>query len=194
MNVESAIAFKIVKEYFLHILPQSILTHLNDYFFESHRVLRKKNYLEKYYNKIRVIPEKIRLFSSSLSIENLNLLYKAVLEEKKIKIIYKEQTHSEAITQIYTVNPIGIIFKESKIHLIAFYKTLKKSAHLREFVIQRIEKVIILNQPILSKTLDSFSLDQYLLAKNKEQEDIELTLLTNQKLKLVLEQTPLEEE
>jgi predicted DNA-binding transcriptional regulator YafY len=152
LSPNQALSFILVKKYLSQLFPETTLNELEPFFEHSDKVLNKLegNALVKWPDKISVVHPSQPLMPPVINSEFQKIISTALLENKRLHLDYV-RLDGEKI--IYTLNPLGLIFRGNVIYLIA---TKVETSDVRMFALHRIVSAKQLKQDAMQP--DGFNL------------------------------------
>lgn len=156
LDLPAALTFELAKAYLTPMLPQRALSHLKPHFDEAHRTLaREKNPLGQWPNRVRVINRGLGGQRPDIDADVLETVTEALLREYQCKLTYQARNWPEP--QNITVHPLGLIFRDPNVYLIA---TIDGREGVRQLVLHRATTGELVEQPI--ERPEDFDLDLYI--------------------------------
>ena len=190
MDPQTAMSFHLVKTFLEPLIPRSSLHHLTPHFTQADNVLKnlKDNALTKWSSKIRIVPEGLPLIPPVVSNKILDAVYTGLLDEKCLLTKYSSRASNS--TKELELNPLGLIYRDRIIYLIA---TAWDYQQVRLYALHRIKRAEIIEKSIVKP--NGFCIDDYINEgtfnfpiSNKT---INLKVLFDKKTAFHLEETPL---
>ncbi len=173
-----ALTFKLVDQFLSELVPKSVKDILQPYFESSDDVLNAlgDDRLAKWSDKIRVLPRTQPLLPASVNDEVLATIYQGLFESKQIQANYQR---SDGEIKNYLLNPLGLVFRETSIYLVASIKTYNDPLH---FALHRFNDCELLDSEIHAP--ENFVLDEYINSgsfgyADTENKMIKLTVIFN---------------
>ncbi|MBF0266514.1 MAG: WYL domain-containing protein [Gammaproteobacteria bacterium] len=189
-----ALTFKLVDKLLSELVPKSVKNSLQPYFDSSDDVLKNigTEQLANWPDKVRILPRVQPLKPAAVDEEILSTIYQGVFEGKQIKATYKRTEDSEI--KDYQFNPLGLIFRESVIYLVASFKQYSDTVH---FALHRFIECELTEEPCFVP--DGFSLDKLIQSGSFEYADVEnklikLTAIFSADEAFYLSETPLSDD
>lgn len=158
MDPHTALTCHLAREYFTSLLPTTSVRFLEPFFKNADKILAENDDLTVAHwpDKIRVIPPGIRR-DPPLSKDGVTeSVYEAVLKGKRIQAYYRKKG-SEATGEFSEMHPLGLVFVDSLIYLIA---TADNYARPHQFLLHRLEEVMLLDKQ--ATVPEGFTLQQYI--------------------------------
>ena len=158
MDPHTALTFHLVREYITSLLPTTSIRFLEPFFQNAEDILAENNELTLAHwpDKIRVVSRKVKITHPSIMKGVTETVYDAVLMGKQIKASYRKKD-DEAAQEFSVLHPLGLVFVEGLIYLIA---TEGNNLIPLRFLLHRIEEVILLEK---SATIpEGFTLQGYI--------------------------------
>jgi predicted DNA-binding transcriptional regulator YafY len=190
MDPQTALTFHLAKNFLTPLLPRSTLQYLGPYFDRAKSVLDelKRPGIGNWPEKARIVPRGQNLRPPEVDPELLNVIYTALLEEKRFTARYRRRGERKAVE--YEVNPLGLVYRHGAAYLIA---TVGDYEDVMQFALHR-----FLGAQLTDKRRNAprgFSLETYLqngaFDYPKSKDSIELQVLFNSDTAVHLEETPL---
>ena len=155
-----AVAFAMTKKHLSNLLPRNTLSELERFFNQAEARLNntKKNIGPQSYHRLKDSIEFYqrgqRLKPAEYSIEHLDTIYRAILQKKQIRIIYRSKD--------YLLHPLGVAILLPKLYLVAIKDEDKDSSppSYRHFLVHKIDRIFLESKK--STALPDFSLKKYL--------------------------------
>ena len=156
LDPHTALAFLLVAEHATALLPATTLASLSPYFDQAGRVVAKGagDALRRWPAKIRILPPGIALKHSISNPAVLDVVYRAVLEERRFRARYR---NSGGQTRSHVVNPLALIFRGAQRYLIC---TLRRPDEPIQLALSRIEAAEILDDAAVRPA--QFDLDDFI--------------------------------
>ncbi len=157
MDSATALSFSLVEQIVARILPRQTLNLLNPYFLLADEILQalEQSTTQTCSGKFRVISPQIPSKSPALDTSIVEALYRALLEEKQLRIRYHDTTTDKTIVQ--EVHPLALVFQEGQGHLIWAIQDLQET---RTLSLYQIKSARLLPQP--RQIPPGFHLDTYI--------------------------------
>lgn len=176
MTADEALTFKLVEQFLEPMLPQSVKAQLDGYFELADATL-KASPLANWLDKLRIVPNNQSLLPAQMDGLILNTVYQALLKNRRLSVNYQAR---ESQPKNYTLNPLGLIFKDSVIYLLA---TVDEYTDVKQFALQRFLQASLLEvEGIVPK---DFFLDDYIAAG-----EFDYPIYAEHKIQLVLKIKP----
>lgn len=156
LDLPAALTFELAKAYLTPMLPPRALSHLQPHFNEAHRTLsRESNPLGQWPNRVRVINRGLSGSRPAIDADVLETVTEALLREYQCKLTYQARNWPEP--QDINVHPLGLIFRDPNVYLIA---TIDGREGIRQLVLHRATTGELVEQPI--ERPEDFDLDLYI--------------------------------
>ncbi|MCK0163795.1 WYL domain-containing protein [Marinobacter sp. S6332] len=156
LDLPAALTFELAKAYLTPMLPPRALSHLKPHFNEAHRTLsRESNPLGQWPNRVRVINRGLSGSRPAIDADVLETVTEALLREYQCKLTYQARNWPEP--QDITVHPLGLIFRDPNVYLIA---TIDGREGVRQLVLHRATTGELVEQP--TERPEDFDLDLYI--------------------------------
>lgn len=154
MDPLTALTFKLTGQFMARMLPQGSLTALRPYLLSAEdRLKQSESLLARWPDKIRIMSRNLTTISPTVSPEISDVVYTAVLEEKRFRATYRVVSGK---VKSYEVNPLGLTFVDGLTYLIA---SLNEHADPVLLLIHRILSIELLERPV--SIPDGFCLDDW---------------------------------
>jgi len=192
MSPSVALSFQMTKQFLNMMMPESVKQSLNPYFEQSNKIIKEikgDNYFEGWVKKIRIIPRTQNLLEAKVSLDVLQVVYQALLEDKAIVTKYQPKDNKEE--KEYVMHPQGLVLRHNIIYLVA---TLWNYKDLKHFSLHRIKECKISDSEY--NKIDDFNLDDYIATGSFDYTDsnpkeIKLTAIFEKDTAFHLTETPL---
>jgi len=162
MDPETALTFEILERFARHLLPRSVLSRLDPHFKQADSVLGQLSPEagpRAWPERVRVLPRTIDLQSPSVAAGVVDVVYRALLEGKRVEADYRPRVQGGDKVRTYEVNPLGLVFRDQVAYLVC---TLWDYADVRQLAMHRFERAELTDRP--RNELDGFDLDEYIRA------------------------------
>lgn len=119
MDPATALTFLFAERFLAPLFPKSTLSSLRPYLTNAHKILDRltANRLHKWPDKVRVIPRGQPLLSPEIKPEVVDVVYEALLQERRFRTLYRKRGDSEC--REYVVNPLGLVIQDQLTYLVA---------------------------------------------------------------------------
>ena len=157
MGRNSALTFKLAKQYLDPLLPKNTLKHLQPKFRQSKKVLsgKGKEKEKKWIDKIRVVPRLLEQIPAKISTQVQEAVYQALYEEKMLKITYHAVLTETTSTR--NIHPLALLYRGISTELLACEEN---DDQVKRFILNRIKKATVQIQSI--KTPEEFNIDKFI--------------------------------
>jgi predicted DNA-binding transcriptional regulator YafY len=189
-----ALTFKLVDQFLSELVPQSVKAILKPYFDSSDDVLNAlgTDKMATWSDKVRILPRTQPLIPAAINEEVLTTVYQGLFEGKQIQATYR-RGYDEEIRD-YVLNPLGLVFRENAIYLVA---NLKKDYAPLHYALHRFTDCELLGSPV--ETSDDFKLDDVIKSGSFEYAEIEgkmlsLTVIVDPTVAKHLSESPLSDD
>lgn len=154
MDPVTALTFKLTEQYLSKMFPQGSLTALRPYIASAEeRLKHTESMLSTWPNKVRIMSRNLTTIPPVVSSEISDIVYTAVLEEKRFKATYRTVARK---VKTYEVNPLGLTFVDGLTYLIA---SLNEHVDPILLLLHRILSIELLSKPV--SIPDGFCLDEW---------------------------------
>jgi len=156
LDPHTALAFLLVAEHASGLLPSTTLASLQPYFDQASRVIAKGagEALRRWPSKIRILPPGIALRHATSSPAALDVVYRAVLEERRFRATYR---NASGETREHVVNPLALVLRGAQRYLVC---TLKRPDSPIQLALSRIESAELLEEEAVIPA--AFDLDDFI--------------------------------
>ncbi len=160
MDTSAALTFRLVEAYLMRMLPHSCRTALAGHMKRARTILDAldDNSVSSWPRKVKMVPRVQPLLPPDLDEQVFEVASEALLREVRFKGHYKAR-HADN-EQEYIVNPLGLIFAEPVVYLVATLWNYRERKDIRLLALHRFRNAELLNDKAL--TPDGFDLDDYL--------------------------------
>ena len=153
MDQSTALALKLASEHLKLLIPPVTLHLLEPYFKYATEILQQTRF-GKWSEKIHIISRGPELIAPAVKREVQDVVYGALLENKQFEADYKGK--GKADTKRHTLNPLGIVFRNGIIYLVATAWDYEDPLH---YALHRMSRANLLDTPANSVT--GFDLARY---------------------------------
>jgi predicted DNA-binding transcriptional regulator YafY len=170
-----AFTLKLADTFLSRLMPPAITDLLEPFRKASDSILDKldRSHLSRWKDKVQILPRTQQLIPAEVAPDVIRTVYTALLEGKQFSGHYTRRGDDEAN---YLFNPLGIVYRESVIYLVA---TLWDYKDIRHFALHRFTEVQALDTP--RKRPKGFRLSDYV-----EGGDFDISVVKHKILKLKL--------
>ena len=141
MTEHTAFALRLADEYLRPLMPPATLRLLDSYFQHANRLL-KGSALGRWANRTRIVSRGPTLTPPPVREDVQRAVYDALLNKRLLEINYRSR--SQGRPQKVTLNPLGLVFRETVAYLVA---TAWNYPDVRHYALHRMSKAQLLNQP-----------------------------------------------
>jgi predicted DNA-binding transcriptional regulator YafY len=158
MDPHTALTFHLVREYIATLLPTTSIRFLEPFFQNAEDILAENKDLTvaHWLDKVCIVTREIKVTQPSIMKGVTETVYDAVLMGKQIRARYRKKD-DEAAQEYSELHPLGLVFVEGLIYLIA---TEGDNVNLLRFLLHRIEEVILLEKS--ASIPEGFTLQGYI--------------------------------
>ncbi len=156
MDRNMALTFQLADHFLGQMFPQSVLKQLKPYFDSAKNVLQavdNKGYIH-WGDKIRLLSRTQQLVPATVQDDVITVVYEALFKGLKFRGRYVKRDGDEVE---YDLHPLGLIFRESVIYLVATVWDYKDPRHL---ALHRFSHCDLLDENVIPP--EDFDLDNYL--------------------------------
>ena len=154
MTGHTAFALRLANEYLRPLMPPATLRLLDGYFKHANRLL-KGSALGRWANRARIVSRGPALAPPPVREDVQRAAYDALLNSRLLEINYRSR--SQGCSQQVTLNPLGLVFRETVAYLVA---SAWDYPDVRHYALHRMSKARLLNQP--SRTPPGFRLASHI--------------------------------
>lgn len=154
MTEHTAFALRLANEYLRPLMPPATLRLLDGYFKHANRLL-KGSALGRWANRARIVSRGPALTPPPVREDVQRAAYDALLNSRLLEINYRSR--SQGRSQQVTLNPLGLVFRETVAYLVA---SAWDYPDVRHYALHRMSKARLLNQP--SRTPPGFRLASHI--------------------------------
>jgi predicted DNA-binding transcriptional regulator YafY len=167
MDANMALTFQLADHFLKTLFPPSILNRLQPYFDTAGNVLQAVDNpgYSHWGEKIRVLSRTQPLIPAAIDTNVIAVIYEALFKGKQIRGRYTRRDNDEVA---YDLHPLGMVFRESVVYLIA---TVWEFQDPRHFALHRFKQCELLEKEVV--VADEFNIDEYLAAGSFEYGRIE---------------------
>jgi len=156
MTLNEGLAWVMLEQYLLQMLPSTSLQHLKPYFSSAHQRIKSEgafNRSRSWIDKIRILPPNQPLISPQIDPQVQKTVSEALFNELRLEIRYRKKNEAEPV--VYQIHPLALIQRG---HVLYLYARLFNYPDARSLAMHRIEQVVPLNEPAVYP--DDFDLDE----------------------------------
>ncbi len=188
IDLSTALTFKLAQTFLTQLIPLTVMDMIRPYLDRADRVLKTldKTGYAAWPEKVRIIPRTQPLIPAVIKPDVLKVIYDALLNERQFRGRYRRRSADEAE---YDFHPLGLVFRESVVYLIA---TVWDYPDPRHYALHRFTQCVPLSDR--SAQPEGFSLDAYVDTGTFQYacgKDIKVTLLFSSAVAIHLLETPL---
>ena len=154
MTEYTAFALRLANEYLRPLMPPATLRLLEGYFQHANALL-KGSALGRWANRARIVARGPALLPPPVLEDVQREAYNALLGNRLLEVNYGSR--SQGRSQRLTLNPLGLVFRETVAYLVA---TAWDYDDIRHYALHRMSKPQLLNQP--ARTPPGFRLASYI--------------------------------
>lgn len=156
MEPQTALAFKLAESFLEPMMAPATLEALAPYFKQANQVMAATpNTVRTWPDKVRTITRGQTLIPPTVEHEVLDVVYDALFDDQQFQARYQRRYDGEV--KDYTVNPLGLVFRDGVIYLIC---SLFDYDDIVQLALHRIEGANSLDEP--ARRPEGFDLDKYL--------------------------------
>lgn len=162
MDGNMALTFLLADHFLKEIFPPSVLNQLKPYFDSASNVLEAidNSAYSHWEEKVRILPRTQPLVPANIQEDVVAVIYEALFKGSQFRGRYVNRNGDEVE---YDLHPLGLIFRESVVYLVATIWDYQDPRHL---VLHRFKHCELLDKS--SQIPESFTLDDYLAAGSFE--------------------------
>ena len=190
MDCNMALTLKLADHFLTTMFPPSILSQLKPYFDSADNVLQlvDKTGYPNWSDKVRILSRTQQLVPAVIQEDVVAVIYEALLKGKQFRGRYVRRDGDEVE---YDIHPLGLIFRESIVYLVATIWDYQDPRHL---ALHRFKQCELLKEDSVAP--EEFDLDSYLKTGSfdycaKDGETIQLKVLFDYDAGKHLYETPL---
>jgi len=144
IDMPTALAFRLAKEYLSPLLPKTMLRHLDSHFRRAEELLTGQgtNRLGLWPEKVCAITRGPALLQPVIPLGVQTAVEQALLDDRQLQVVYRPKDAND--TKRYVVHPCGLVFRDGMIYLIG---TLKDYPDLRHLALHRMTDAEVLDLP-----------------------------------------------
>ncbi len=193
MNSNMALTFQMVDYFLKNIFPPSVMEQLRPYFNSSKKILDAADDTgyAHWQEKVRILPRTQALIPATIDEDVVTVIYEALFKGRQVRARYRTRSGDEVG---YDLHPLGLIFRESVVYLVATIWDYQDPHHL---ALHRFKQCELLDENLVIP--ENFNLDDYIAGGSfeygeKENETIRLKALFFDGAGNHLLETPLSED
>ncbi|MDE0130056.1 MAG: WYL domain-containing protein [Gammaproteobacteria bacterium] len=141
MTEHTAFALRLANEYLRPLMPPATLRLLDSYFQHANRLL-KGSALGRWANRARIVSRGPELMPPPVREDVQRVAYDALLNNRLLEINYRSR--SQGRSQPLTLNPLGLVFRETVAYLVA---SAWDYPDVRHYALHRMSKARLSSRP-----------------------------------------------
>jgi predicted DNA-binding transcriptional regulator YafY len=165
INEPMAFTFHLAETFLANLIPPSALQLLQPYFAHSKDILRHSRGYAQWGRHVRILSRTQPLIPAGIPREVIEVVYESLFRQKQFRGRYRKRGGDEAE---YVFHPLGIIFRESVIYLVATVWEYQDPLH---FALHRFKHCEPLPGDAVPPT--DFNLDAYLASGTFQYPEVE---------------------
>lgn len=167
MDLNTALTFRLMKEFMQPLIPTACLSAAERHFSEAGRILNsdRNGYHQSWLEKVQVISRGQPLIPPTVSNDVLDCVYEALFNERQLLATYDRRS-GERMTDC-KVNPLGLVFVNKSLYLVC---TLWDYDDIKQLALHRFTSAKLLETP--AREIEGFSLEKYV----KDQREFDFPL------------------
>jgi len=154
MTSTPALVFHLVEQYLNPMLPRSTLALIKPYLDRATEVMKSTKF-HGWRKNVRMLNQGPRLIPPQVSTDVRDVVYTALLEKKRFEACYRPRASECPVD--YTVNPLGLVIKDSISYLVC---TLWDYKDFKQLALHRIQSASLIDTA--SVRVRGFDLDTYI--------------------------------
>ncbi|NAW97688.1 MULTISPECIES: helix-turn-helix transcriptional regulator [unclassified Vibrio] len=193
MDLSTAITLNLAEKYLEQAFPPSLLRNLESHFNGARYYLRYENKTPQglWPRKVYIHPKGMPLLPAKLDAETINVIYKAVLEEKCIRLVYRSMSSEKEQRLLF--HPCGIVVRGERNYLVGKFDGYSDVRQLS------FNRVISAEYSYFPAIIDeAFSLEKYVqhgeMGVTRSLDNLLITLWVTPVFARILDETPLSED
>lgn len=192
MDLSTAITLNLAEKYLEQAFPPSLLRNLESHFNGARFYLRYENKTPQglWPRKVYIHPKGMPLLPSKLNAETINVIYKAVLEEKCIRLVYRSISSEKEQRALF--HPHGIVVRDERNYLVGKFEGY---SDVRQLSFNRVIKAESSYFPAIID--EEFSLEKYVqhgeMGVTRSLDKLAIKLWVTPVFAKLLDETPLNE-
>lgn len=190
MDLSTAITLNLAEKYLEQAFPPALFRNLESHFNGARYYLRYENKTPQglWPSKVYVHQKGMPLLSSKLDVETINTIYKAVLKEKCLRLIYRSMSSGQERRVMF--HPYGIVVRGERNYLVGKFDGYDDVRQLS------FNRVIIAESSYFPAMIDEdFSLEKYVqqgeMGVIRNLDKLAIKLWVTPVLARILDETPL---
>jgi predicted DNA-binding transcriptional regulator YafY len=157
MDPLAAITFRLVRDSMTRMLPRAALGSLSRYFRAADAQFKKlpDSPLSHWPDKVRMVSRSLSFAAPEVDEEVLDDLYEALQQECCFQLEYRDRSGKD---KKYVVNPLGLVFVDNLIYLVA---TLNDHTDIKQLLAHRMKSITLLTDKAVIVP-EGFKLQSYI--------------------------------
>jgi predicted DNA-binding transcriptional regulator YafY len=154
INESMAFSFHLAETFLAQLIPPSALQLLQPYFAHSKGILRHSMGYAQWGRHVRILSRTQPLIPAGISQGVIEVVYESLFRQKQFRGRYRKRGGDDAE---YVFHPLGIIFRESVIYLVATVWEYKNPLH---FALHRFKQCEMMQEDAIAP--ENFDLDEFI--------------------------------
>ncbi|WP_434362476.1 WYL domain-containing protein [Parasalinivibrio latis] len=190
MDLSTAITLHLAEKYLKQVLPPSLFKNLESHFSGARFYLRYENKTPQglWPRKVYIHQKGMPLLPPTIDAETINLIYKAVLEEKCIRLVYRSMSSEKEQRVLF--HPYGIVVRGERNYLVGKFDGY---SDVRQLSFNRVISAESSYFPAIFD--DDFSLEKYVqqgeMGVTRSLDKLAIKLWVTPVFARILDETPL---
>ena len=158
LDDHTALAFRLADAFLQSLMPPETVKALRPFVEEAGRHLNNRQQASagKWQAKIHVFPQGMRKRAPKINPEIREAVYRALLDEKPLRLIHLSRGKREASE--FIISPLGLVIRD---YLIYLYGLTREKKQVLSFALNRTQSAEILEGAEFDKPAASFNLAEY---------------------------------
>ncbi len=157
MEPPAALVFRVAEDFLAPQLPRATLDYLQPHFRRARQVLDATSTegFRWWADKVRIVPRGLPLIPAEVDGRVQYAVYQALFEGRRLRVVYRPRDCDANVE--YEVNPLGLVFRQGVVYLVA---TLWEYADVKQLALHRIQDAELMDKK--AKVPPGFDLDNYI--------------------------------
>ena len=157
MEPPAALVFRVAEDFLAPQLPCATLDYLQPHFQRARQVLGATSAggFRWWADKVRIVPRGLPLIPAEVDADIQYAVYEALFNGRRFRAKYQPRDRDTSVE--YEINPLGLVFRQGVVYLVA---TLWNYEDVKQLALHRIQRADLLDKKV--KEPPGFDLDDYI--------------------------------
>ena len=157
MEPPAALVFRVAEDFLAPQLPCATLDYLQPHFQRARQVLGATSAggFRWWADRVRIVPRGLPLIPAEVDADIQHAVYEALFNGRRFRAMYQPRDRDTSVE--YEINPLGLVFRQGVVYLVA---TLWDYEDVKQLALHRIQRADLLDKKV--KEPPGFDLDDYI--------------------------------